>query len=133
MFPKGGVLSDFYCIFIYLLDPVSLSNTNDKISFQILNDLSISVNATLLSQFERNDTLKYTYTLDDDTSPETNSTPDNSYTFMNKFTCDVCYRVSYSVENCAGGSGAVSSGKFGLQSKLYYLGHSMSSRSDVKS
>ena len=119
---------------MYLLEPVSLSDTNANISFQILENLSISVNATLLSQIERSDTLYYTYTLDYNALSETSSPiQDNSYTFMNKFTCDVCYRVSYTAKNCAGGSGTVSSGKFGLQSKLYYLGHSMSSRSDVKS
>ena len=82
-------------------------------------DSRISVNAILLSQFERNDTLFYTYTLEYDTFSESSTpTQDNNYTFMTDFTCDVCYRVSYSAENCAGGSGTISSRNFGLQSEL---------------
>ena len=99
-----------------------MSASNARISFQILENSRISVNATLLSQIERNETLNYTYTLEYDTTSETSSpTQDSSYTFVNDFTCDVCYRVSYSAENCAGGSDAISSGYFELQSKLYQL------------
>ena len=99
-----------------------MSDTNTIITFQILKNSSISVNAILLSQFERNDTLFYTYTLEYDTSFVTSSpTQDNSYTFMTDFTCDICYKVSFTAENCAGGSGTVSSGYFGLQSKYNFL------------
>ena len=99
-----------------------MSDTNANISFQILENSKISVTAILLSQIERNETLNYTYTLDYDTSSEISSpTQDDSYTFVQEFTCDVCYRVSYSAENCAGGSGTISSGYFELQSKLYQL------------
>ena len=63
--------------------------------------------------------LNYNYTLEYDTSTESpDSTMDSSYTFMTEFTCDVCYKASFKAENCAGGSGTVSSGYFGLQSKL---------------
>ena len=107
---------------VYFLAPVSLSDTTANISFQILENSRIFVNAILLSQIERNETLNYTYTLEYDTTSEISSpTQDDSYTFVNDFTCDVCYRVYYSAENCAGGSGTISSEYFELQSKLYQL------------
>lgn len=113
--PPEMFLVIFNYIF-YVSGPVSVSATDADPSFNILRNLSISASVSLLSEFERDDTLMYTYTLEiNSTSEPPITTSIDSLIFDNTFTCDTCYRVSYSVDNCAGGSGTLNSNYFILQ------------------
>ena len=100
-------------LYLYVSGPISLSTTNAEPSFEILRNLSISASVSLLSGFERNDTLVYTYTLQFNSTPESlTTTSDDSIIFNSAFTCDTCYRVSYFVENCVDGNGTLYSNYF---------------------